>query len=81
MTAIKLSVPGAQTFAVNLIQLFVCPRRLVEQVLQDTTDDLRDQCSSVDQAFSQRCMELIQAKTQLETKLAKVHTETVRQAK
>ncbi|XP_044201519.1 tektin-4 [Thunnus albacares] len=44
-------------------------RLLVEQVLLDTTDDLRVQCSSVDQAFSQRCGELIEAKTQLEMKL------------
>lgn len=44
-------------------------RLLVEQVLLDTTDDLRVQCSSVDRAFSQRCGELIEAKTQLEMKL------------
>ncbi|XP_068178268.1 tektin-4 [Antennarius striatus] len=47
-------------------------RRLVEQVLKDTTEDLRVQCSRVDQAFSRRCGELIEAKTQLEIKLAKV---------
>ncbi|XP_026215459.1 tektin-4-like [Anabas testudineus] len=51
-------------------------RLLVEQVLQDTTEDLRVQCSKVDQAFSQRCVELVQAKTQLEMKLTKVHRET-----
>ncbi|XP_070781682.1 LOW QUALITY PROTEIN: tektin-4 [Enoplosus armatus] len=45
-------------------------RVLVERVLQDTTEDLRVQCSSVDRAFSQRCVELIEAKTQLELKLA-----------
>ncbi|XP_067439186.1 tektin-4 [Thunnus thynnus] len=44
-------------------------RLLVEQVLLDTTDDLRVQCSSVDRAFGQRCGELIEAKTQLEMKL------------
>ncbi|XP_041641036.1 tektin-4 [Cheilinus undulatus] len=44
-------------------------RVLVEHVLQDTTEDLRVQCSSVDRAFSQRCEELIEAKTQLESKL------------
>ncbi|XP_075946570.1 tektin-4 [Anarhichas minor] len=47
-------------------------RLLVEQVLQDTTHDLRVQCSSVDRAFSQRCAELIEAKTQLEMKLAQI---------
>ncbi|XP_026216368.1 tektin-4-like [Anabas testudineus] len=50
-------------------------RLLVEQVLQDTTEDLRVQCSKVDQAFSQHCVELVQAKTQLEMKL----TETLEQ--
>uniref|UniRef100_A0A3Q1J445 Tektin n=1 Tax=Anabas testudineus TaxID=64144 RepID=A0A3Q1J445_ANATE len=49
----------------------LCVRLLVEQVLQDTTEDLRVQCSKVDQAFSQRCVELEQAKTQLEMKLTK----------
>ncbi|XP_029291955.1 tektin-4 isoform X2 [Cottoperca gobio] len=47
-------------------------RLLVERVLQDTTDDLRFQCSTVDRAFSQRCEELIEAKTQLGMKLAQV---------
>ncbi|XP_033181821.1 tektin-4-like [Anabas testudineus] len=47
-------------------------RLLVEQVLQDTTEDLRVQCSKVDQAFSQRCVELVQAKTQLEMKLTEI---------
>lgn len=46
---------------------------LVERVLEDTTRDLRIQCTSVDQAFSQRCAELIEAKTQLETKHAQVN--------
>ncbi|XP_030000607.1 tektin-4 [Sphaeramia orbicularis] len=50
-------------------------RMLVERVLQDTTRDLRVQCSSVDQAFSQRCDELIEAKTQLEIR----HTEILDQ--
>ncbi|XP_043970294.1 tektin-4-like [Gambusia affinis] len=45
-------------------------RMLVEQMLQDTTEDLRVQCASVDRAFSLRCEDLIEAKTQLETKLA-----------
>ncbi|XP_017291885.1 tektin-4 [Kryptolebias marmoratus] len=47
-------------------------RTLVERMLQDTTDDLRDQCSVVDRAFSQRCEELIEAKTELEMKLAQI---------
>ncbi|XP_029014896.1 tektin-4-like [Betta splendens] len=44
-------------------------RLLVEQLLQDTTKDLTFQCSSVDQALSQRCVELVEAKAQLEMKL------------
>lgn len=47
-------------------------RALAEQVLQDTTEDLRVQCSRVEQAFSQRCVELTEAKIQLETKLTQV---------
>ncbi|XP_045904023.1 tektin-4 [Micropterus dolomieu] len=47
-------------------------RMLVERLLQDTTEDLRFQCSIVDQAFSQRCVELTEAKTQLEMKLAQI---------
>nr|XP_046262722.1 tektin-4 [Scatophagus argus] len=47
-------------------------RLLVEQVLQDTTEDLRVQCSRVDQAFSQHCVELTEAKIQLEMKLVQI---------
>ncbi|XP_042341483.1 tektin-4 [Plectropomus leopardus] len=47
-------------------------RVLVERVLQDTSEDLRVQCSTVDRAFSQRCEELIEAKTQLEMRLAQI---------
>ncbi|XP_033828089.1 tektin-4 isoform X2 [Periophthalmus magnuspinnatus] len=47
-------------------------RMLVERVVEDTTRDMRVQCASVDQAFTQRCDELIQAKTQLENKHAQI---------
>ncbi|XP_029950758.1 tektin-4-like [Salarias fasciatus] len=47
-------------------------RLLVERLLQDTTEDLRAQCCSVDRAFSQRCVELCEAKTQLENKHAEI---------
>ncbi|TKS69047.1 Tektin-4 [Collichthys lucidus] len=47
-------------------------RLLVVRVLQETTEDLTAQCSRVDRAFSQRCVELIEAKTQLEIKLAQI---------
>ncbi|XP_077574905.1 tektin-4 isoform X3 [Stigmatopora nigra] len=39
---------------------------LVQQVLLDTTKDLRVQCSNVNQAFLQRCAEQMDAKIQLE---------------
>ncbi|CAG06064.1 unnamed protein product, partial [Tetraodon nigroviridis] len=47
-------------------------RALAEQILQDTTEDLRVQCSRVEQAFSQRCLELTEAKIQLEMKLTQI---------
>ncbi|XP_020787174.1 tektin-4 [Boleophthalmus pectinirostris] len=47
-------------------------RMLVERVVEDTTRDMRVQCASVDQAFAQRCDELIEARTQLETKHAQI---------
>ncbi|XP_004539120.1 tektin-4 [Maylandia zebra] len=47
-------------------------RLLVEQVLQDTAEDLRVQCSSVDRAFSERCVELNEAKTQLNMQLKQI---------
>lgn len=50
----------------------LCVRLLVEQVLQDTAEDLRVQCSSVDRAFSERCVELNEAKTQLNMQLKQV---------
>lgn len=52
--------------------VFIGARALAEQVLQDTKEDLRVQCSRVEQAFSQRCVELTEAKIQLETKLTQV---------
>ncbi|KAJ8001530.1 hypothetical protein DPEC_G00170440 [Dallia pectoralis] len=47
-------------------------RLLVERLLQETSEDLRTQCSSVDQAFSQRCVQLTEAKTGLELNLAQI---------
>lgn len=58
----------------------MCVRLLVERVLQDTCHDLRVQCSSVDRALSQRCAEMIEAKTQLEMKLRQVHRRSDTQA-
>lgn len=41
-------------------------------MLRDTTEDLRVQCSRVDQAFSQRCVDLTEARIQLEMRLTQV---------
>lgn len=63
---------GLNAAARGVLTASVGVRALAERVLQDTTEDLRVQCSRVDQAFSHRCVELAEAKTQLETKLAQV---------
>ncbi|XP_030636744.1 tektin-4 [Chanos chanos] len=47
-------------------------RLLAERVLQETSEDMRVQSANVDKAFSQRCLQLTEAKTQLELHLAKV---------
>uniref|UniRef100_A0A4W4EMM5 Tektin n=1 Tax=Electrophorus electricus TaxID=8005 RepID=A0A4W4EMM5_ELEEL len=47
-------------------------RQLCERVLLETAEDLRAQCASVEQAFSLRCQELTQAKSQLELQLTQV---------
>ncbi|KAL2087015.1 hypothetical protein ACEWY4_018074 [Coilia grayii] len=47
-------------------------RQLIGRVLQDTAEDLRAQCASVDQAFKQRCQELTEAKVQLEIHLSEI---------
>lgn len=55
-----------------MLSACVCVRAVVEQVLKDTTEDLRAQCSRVDQAFSQRCVDLTEARIQLEMRLTQV---------
>ncbi|KAL7852328.1 hypothetical protein SRHO_G00181130 [Serrasalmus rhombeus] len=47
-------------------------RSLCERVLQETAEDLQAQSAAVDQSFSQRCLELSQAKNQLELQLSQV---------
>ncbi|KAI4886284.1 hypothetical protein NFI96_016548 [Prochilodus magdalenae] len=47
-------------------------RSLCERVLQETAEDLQAQSAAVDQSFSQRCLELSQAKRQLELQLSQV---------
>lgn len=50
----------------------LCFRALVEEMLRETTEDLINQRSTVDGAFSQRCQELLEAKTELQMKLTQV---------
>jgi len=47
-------------------------RALIDNVLRDTSDDLREQCNIVNQAFAKRLEELNDAKSKLENHLQKV---------
>lgn len=50
-------------------------RSLIDNVLHDTSDDIREQCNSVNDAFAKRCEEMNDAKTKLENHLQKVNIE------
>lgn len=63
---------GGNVPANVLLTVFLGVRALAERVLQDSSEQLRVQCSRVEQAFSQRCVELTEAKLQLEMKLTQV---------
>ncbi|XP_029432722.1 tektin-4 isoform X2 [Rhinatrema bivittatum] len=47
-------------------------RTLIDNILQDTAEDLRLQCATVDKAFAKRCQEVDDAKRKLEGHLRKV---------
>ena len=47
-------------------------RSLIDNVLRDTSDDLREQCNAVNTAFAKRVEELNDAKSKLENHLQKV---------
>lgn len=47
-------------------------RALIDNILHDTSEDLRMQCDTVNQAFAKRCEELEDAKHKLEHHLKKV---------
>lgn len=47
-------------------------RQLIDNVLQDTSRDMREQCDSVDVAFQKRVTEMEDAKTKMEENLQKV---------
>lgn len=63
---------GGNVPANVLLTVFLGVRALAERVLQDSSEQLRVQCSRVEQAFSRRCVELTEAKLQLEMKLTQV---------
>ncbi|XP_041085213.1 tektin-4 [Polyodon spathula] len=44
-------------------------RGLIDKVIQDTADDLRDQCAAVDRALAKRCEEMNAAKVKMEQHL------------
>ncbi|XP_075421905.1 tektin-4 [Ascaphus truei] len=46
-------------------------RSLIDNILQDTAEDLRSQCCTVDSAFAKRCEEVEDAKQKLENHLTK----------
>ncbi|XP_053551180.1 tektin-4 [Bombina bombina] len=50
-------------------------RSLIDNILQDTAEDLRVQCATVDSSFAQRCREVEDAKYKLESHLKKVLVE------
>nr|CAB3266896.1 tektinA1 tektin A1 [Phallusia mammillata] len=56
-------------------------RSLIDNVLHDTSDDLREQCNSVNEAFAKRVEEMNDAKTKLENHLQKVLIEIGNQEK
>ena len=47
-------------------------RQLVDNILQDTSRDMREQCDAVDVAFQKRVTEMHDAKTKMEENLRKV---------
>ncbi|XP_043945651.1 tektin-4 [Protopterus annectens] len=47
-------------------------RSLIDNLLQDTSEDLRVQCAAVNTAFAQRCEEMNDAKAKLEEHLKKI---------
>jgi len=47
-------------------------RSLIDNVLHDTSDDLREQCNAANEAFAKRTEEMNDSKTKLENHLQKV---------
>lgn len=49
-------------------------RQLIDNILEDSSRDMREQCDSVDVNFTKRIEEMEDAKTKLEENLKKVNT-------
>lgn len=47
-------------------------RQLIDNILEDTSRDMREQCDTVDVAFQKRVTEMEDAKTKMEENLRKV---------
>lgn len=47
-------------------------RQLIDNILEDTSRDMREQCDAVDVAFQKRVTEMEDAKTKMEENLKKV---------
>ena len=47
-------------------------RQLIDNILLDTSRDMREQCDTVDVAFQKRVTEMEDAKTKMEENLRKV---------
>ncbi|XP_069503350.1 tektin-4 [Ambystoma mexicanum] len=54
-------------------------RTLIDNILQDTAEDLRMQAAAVDKAFAKRCEEVEDAKRKLENQLSKTLEEIAKQ--
>ncbi|KAK3598847.1 hypothetical protein CHS0354_008589 [Potamilus streckersoni] len=50
-------------------------RQLIDNVLEDTSRDMREQCDTVDMAFNKRVQEMEDAKAKMEENLKKICTE------
>lgn len=52
-------------------------RQLIDNILEDTSRDMREQCDTVDLNFQKRIEEMEDAKTKMEENLQKVHKRSV----
>ena len=51
-------------------------RKLIDQILTDTSNDMREQCNTVNTEFAKRIEEMNDAKTKMENHLCKVRNKS-----